>query len=93
MSYFYKATWQFKKIAPSLIHLLKNNDRVLFQDNGRVPYPGAQNSVSLLDLMRTVLVNKTPVHPDVNNIVQQFMTNMPTASHRNKNLKKKEEED
>ena len=49
--------------------------------------------IHIIDMLRSLLVNKTKLSSDVNTIVQTFVKDLPKSYLRNKSIKLETEED
>ena len=81
------------KLAPGLIDYLKGNTRLVFETNGFIRDPNMGERVHIIDMLRTLLVNKTKVSEDVNTILQIFIKDLPKSYLKNKNIKVETQED
>ena len=81
------------KLAPGLINYLRGNTRLVFEPNGFIRHPNMGERIHVIDMLRTLLVNKTKLSKDVNTIVQTFVKDLPKSFIRNKTIKLEREED
>ena len=79
------------KLAPGLINYLRANTRLVFEGNGFIRHPNKDDRIHIIDLMRSLLVNKTKLTADINSILQTFVKDLPKSYLRNKSIKLEDE--
>ena len=80
------------KLAPGLTEYLKANTRLVFEPSGFIRHPNMGYRVHVIDLFRSLLVNKTKISYEINSILQTFVKDLPKSYLRNKSIKLEEEE-
>ena len=75
------------KLAPGLIDYLKANTSLIFEPTGFVTNPNKDVRVHIIDLFRTLLVNKTKISTEINTIIQSFIRDLPKSYLKNKSVK------
>ena len=75
------------KLAPGLIDYLKTNTSLVFDPSGFVTNQNKDVRVHIIDLMRTLLVNKTKISTEINSIIQSFIRDLPKSFLKNKSVK------